>query len=377
MEIINLPKVLHKGIHVVVLPLNKPLPIEQVFPRELCGSYIEELDDFGHFVNKQLVLYENGRFVVDDSYRELRPMQVLRLQVTRDMVLHWYANIHFRNANQIQRESLPYAEGYSVEKAHYLMQLCKLVYEDEKTIKRVLKQHHEIDEVFYFSKQTAHRRLINKSYFKLLYLFFKARTTVVDLQFMKLIKYDESVDRHTLILVFKGSKEAEDWVTNLSFKGVNFVGEADEVVHRGFQDALKLFLRTISQHCFELNGRSYQLTEKSLPSLNKKTKIILTGHSLGGAIATLAATYFLDKGIDPENLEVYTFGAPPLASKGFVEHYKDKFPIYRVVNSADIVPKLNLINRKLFHLGDEIVLHSNNGELHTPSGYIDNLLDAL
>jgi predicted lipase len=111
--------------------------------------------------------------------------------------------------------------------------------------------------------------------------------------------------------------------------------------------------------------------------LNEHTKIILTGHSLGGAIATLAACYFHDNGVEAENLEVYTFGAPPLASWAFSEYYCDKFPLYRVVNQFDVIPPLSRINKNLFHLGEPIVLPSDNGEVHTPSGYIDNLLDML
>ena len=208
-------------------------------------------------------------------------------------------------------------------------------------------------------------------------MFFKARTTVVDLQFMKLIKFDKEQDKHIILLVFKGSKEAEDWVTNLTSAGTEFMGNTDTHVHKGFQDALKLFLKTIKQNAFKIEGMTYQLEDKVLPLLNKNSKIILTGHSLGGAIASLAACYFHDNGVESENLEVYTFGTPPLASKAFVDQYAGKFPLYRVVNKFDIIPELSRINKNLFHLGEAIVLPSNNGEVHTPSGYIDNLLDAL
>jgi len=77
-----------------------------------------------------------------------------------------------------------------------------------------------------------------------------------------------------------------------------------------------------------------------LPSLNAHTKIILTGHSLGGAIATLAASYFVEKGVQPENIEVYTFGAPPLASKGFVKRSLHILIYYRCLSYYFLITNL-------------------------------------
>ena len=59
-----------------------------------------------------------------------------------------------------------------------------------------------------------------------------------------------------------------------------------------------------------------------------------TGHSLGGALAILAATL-----ISPtRHGAVYTFGAPRVANYKFF--FGLKMPIFRVVNSADIVPRV-------------------------------------
>jgi hypothetical protein len=52
----------------------------------------------------------------------------------------------------------------------------------------------------------------------------------------------------------------------------------------------------------------------------------------------LAACYFYDKGFNAENIEVYTFGAPPVASQEFVDHFVGKFPVYRIVNHMDFIP---------------------------------------
>lgn len=371
------PLALSKGVHVIALPLNARLPIDKVFPREISGSYIEKMDKTGKFTNKSQIFYESGLFLVHETFQILEPLQIVRLHLTRDITLFWDVNIHFQSHTRLRKEVLPYASGYCNERALHLMQLCKLVYEDETMIREVLDKRYNFSDIYYFSKTTAYKQLIRGKHLNLLYLFIKSQMTVVDLQFMKLIRYDKEQDKHIILLVFKGSKEAEDWVTNLTSSGVDFLGNTNSRVHKGFQEALQLFIETIKHNFFELDGESYSLDEAVLPLLNANTKIVFTGHSLGGAIATLAACYFHDKGYKPENIEVYTFGAPPIASQAFVDHFRGKFAVYRIVNRLDIIPRLESINPNLFHLGEKIVLPSNNNEVHTPSDYIDNLLDAL
>lgn len=373
----NIPRDLKVGSHIITLPLNTSLPIGKVFPREISGSYIEQMDDSGLFVDKEQILYENGLFLVSDTYQTLYPMQIIRLTITRDIRLFWDVNIHFHSHTRLKKEVLVHSNGYCKERALYLMQLCKLVYEKESIIKEVLQATYDFTDIFYFSKATAHKKLIYNNRLNLLYLFFRSRKTVVDLQFTKLIRYDESQGKHNILLVFKGSDEIEDWVTNLTSGGTRFLGKTNKHVHKGFQDALRLFIKTIKRSTFKINGKICSLDEALIPLLNENTKIIFTGHSLGGAIATLAACYFYDKGLKSENIEVYTFGAPPVASQAFVDHFRGKLAIYRVVNQLDVIPRLESINPNLFHLGKPIVLPSNNQEIHSPSGYIDNLLDSL
>jgi len=59
-------------------------------------------------------------------------------------------------------------------------------------------------------------------------------------------------------------------------------------------------------------------------------KIWLTGHSLGAALATLAADRL------PDVQGLYTFGSPRVGDKGFQSHFRVK--TYRLVNGKDIVP---------------------------------------
>jgi hypothetical protein len=87
----------------------------------------------------------------------------------------------------------------------------------------------------------------------------------------------------------------------------------------------------------------------------------ITGHSLGGALALLAAWLFLRRTISPH--QVYTFGAPMIgnadAAKAFDREFAGK--IFRYVNTPDPVPLLPMMSlvsndyshcEKVVNLGD-------------------------
>jgi hypothetical protein len=87
--------------------------------------------------------------------------------------------------------------------------------------------------------------------------------------------------------------------------------------------------------------------------------IWLTGHSLGGALALLAAWLLRRKFISVH--QVYTFGGPMIGNDAVVLAFAREFPdkIFRYVNSPDPVPKLptiSLIANHYAHCGAETML---------------------
>lgn len=64
-------------------------------------------------------------------------------------------------------------------------------------------------------------------------------------------------------------------------------------------------------------------------------RLYITGHSLGGALATIAAKHIKHRG---GISACYTFGSPRVGNKDWVADIKP--PMYRVVNSSDVVPML-------------------------------------
>jgi hypothetical protein len=79
------------------------------------------------------------------------------------------------------------------------------------------------------------------------------------------------------------------------------------------------------------------------------TRMIFTGHSIGGALATLAAT---DKSLSLLSshsiIEVHTFGAPHVGGACFKQYFDrtiDASNVIRYVNALDVIPRLfSLVN---------------------------------
>jgi hypothetical protein len=133
-------------------------------------------------------------------------------------------------------------------------------------------------------------------------------------------------DTHA-VLAFRGSDPVTlpNWLTDVVVKLVEHV-EYEGRVHHGFSSALK---------------RTWSKIETILDDVKDKP-LFLTGHSMGGAIAVLAAYRLAKMGRPP--VAVYTYGAPRVGDRTFCSSYT--LPTYRVVNRLDLVPEMPLASLK-------------------------------
>lgn len=149
------------------------------------------------------------------------------------------------------------------------------------------------------------------------------------------------------VLAFRGSASVRDWISDMEIRRRSWCGVS---VHRGFADCLDSVWSRIEG---ALSGHPGQ-------------NLWITGHSLGGALAVLAARAALTVGFPPT--AVYTFGQPRVGSGEFVAAY-DLFlrsRTFRLVNAQDIVPRLPGFLAGYRHCGTEIFLDAFGGAQVNP-----------
>src|SRR5262249_44300729 len=107
----------------------------------------------------------------------------------------------------------------------------------------------------------------------------------------------------------------------------------------------------------EVWGPVYEAVEAE--QKRKERPLWITGHSLGGALAHLAAWLFLRRTVAVH--QVYTYGAPMVGNEDVAKAFDREFPdqIYRYINGADPIPRLptlSLIANKYLHCQKEMIL---------------------
>ncbi|WP_128700313.1 lipase family protein [Candidatus Velamenicoccus archaeovorus] len=122
------------------------------------------------------------------------------------------------------------------------------------------------------------------------------------------------------VLAFRGTEVKKWWdiLTDLDFRFYR-AGKGAKI-HNGFQRAFAC---------------AQKMLEEEVRNLEKENfAIYITGHSLGGALALVAAKY-----LSSDNIAAcYTFGSPRVGNSELGDTIKP--PIYRIVNANDLVPRV-------------------------------------
>jgi|GEM_PF-4474435 len=146
-------------------------------------------------------------------------------------------------------------------------------------------------------------------------------------------------DDDHIICFFRGTQPDQigDIVTDLRF--FKEQSRTHGLVHGGFKDSLdevwndmEILLNIID---------------------NGKRKFLFTGHSLGAALATLAASRWLKETI------VYTFGSPRCGNKQFATGFDAENVHHRFTNDNDIVPHIPPRFMGFVHTGQRHVIDYN------------------
>jgi triacylglycerol lipase len=158
-----------------------------------------------------------------------------------------------------------------------------------------------------------------------------------------------------ILVAFRGTDPLKpiDWFTDFDAlqQHDDFPGAR---VHKGFDDALDAVWRS----------KGEEVLPQRLAARGDR-KVWITGHSLGGALAELAAAKAaIVSGIPVQG--VYTFGQPRVGDEGFARKVNEVLGsrIFRFINNHDIVPRVPLFSMGYRHFADELLFKGITLENH-------------
>ena len=134
-----------------------------------------------------------------------------------------------------------------------------------------------------------------------------------------------------LLFVFRGTNDIKDVIIDLDIRHVSYLN-GPMLVHAGFLEqfeSLKLALiKTVEKYS------------------GKVEKILCIGHSLGGALATLASGHLGSLYNEKLPVTCHTFGSPRVGNKAYAEWFSKKVAFYvRITNEKDPICQMPFSHR--------------------------------
>ena len=156
-------------------------------------------------------------------------------------------------------------------------------------------------------------------------------------------------DSNDLFIAFRGQHDLYQVYDALGVGDKSTILESPSTVHESFRKTF-MDLEPMVRHVME-------------GELNRVKRIVVTGHGLGGALATIAAP-FLSEIFPHETVQCYTFGAPMTGGRDFNVWFDRMVNrAVRIICSSDPIPFLPLGRPDFSHPIDAICI--------TKSGYTE------
>ena len=163
-----------------------------------------------------------------------------------------------------------------------------------------------------------------------------------------------------LCMAFRGTNELEDWLDNINaFSTKALFGQ----FHRGFWNSVEDVWQPLNDRLRRCQK------EKSRP-------VFMTGHSLGGAMATVAAARFIHE--DRPFNAVYTFGQPRALTRDTAQIFnvECRSRFFRFHNNNDIVTRVPARLMGYSHVGTYLYI-SEEGTIYKEPGFWFRFLDHV
>lgn len=168
----------------------------------------------------------------------------------------------------------------------------------------------------------------------------------------------------SFLVCLRGTMIATEWLRNFTavpadFEFVNGFG----TVHLGFREVYR-------------SVRGSILTQLRSLALSSADRVTFVGHSLGGAVAILAAAEA--KQTLGCKVDVATFGGPRVGKPDFRETFDNAVTdCFRVTNQFDIVPHVPSIITLWRHVGEDIEVDGDVESPHSLVAYMAGLRKLL
>ena len=159
-----------------------------------------------------------------------------------------------------------------------------------------------------------------------------------------------------IVIAFRGTEPTQFSDIIADIKAWPADAETKGHVHSGFKGEL---------------DKLYPNIRKWLGKKVTTKKLVITGHSLGAAMATICTSRFHALGA---NQVLYTYGCPRTGNKEWGEQFKD-IEAYRFVNNNDIVPQVPPFG--YYHHIGELYYMSYTNKISNNMSYFQRLKDKL
>ena len=147
--------------------------------------------------------------------------------------------------------------------------------------------------------------------------------------------YDRDLDQ--IVVVFRGTHNIYDWLKDIDYQQIPYPNVLNGWIHRGFYKSWT-----------ELAPKIFNDTTKLMNQYKHKA-ILITGHSLGAALAQISSMDIKNYAIQTNNnadIILYHYGSPRWANKVLIDYFQGLISQnFRIVNKKDIVPTVPYINQ--------------------------------
>lgn len=322
--------------------------------------------------------------------RALELANLIRIAVTDYKCFNNWVN----NLNTIKIKNGVKSKEFTLEKDRKLarIDLAKnntWIYAKKEIGHSTIKEYHLLTEsdvkddnlISQFSDNEYYKYKIIKTYE---YTTYYPTKLEVDINRFGFIAERQESDQKISFVVFRGTRELGEWFSNTQFKQVSLLRTDNNPhglkgygkislgfnkIYTGFRPGSLIkhenpnsILSQSHASFFRKNLERidddkikykyiYQAINEYISSgdFNSNTDVYIGGHSLGGALATIATMHIAKNNTFKTSINLYTFGSPKVGNNEFADKFnqlvdQNKIKAFRFVNSEDIITRVPMAN---------------------------------